>query len=272
METRVSISEAQKLSPKTFPNLAVGCIVLTANATPPRSASPPGVDQTKRKETNMLKQFDPRPLYDIYAIAIRLRERLNGGMPRNKELIRAWVESTTGFKDEATEKLIQADADLVVNAVAEKMWIGFPEDAAKGIFIECRQVKAMLKQSASLLGITKKKLGSKQVLAEGMEVKALDGGSRIYLGKMGPDGTEEKAIHVMTAQGPRTALKKTDFINSPELVFELWVLKTATAEKRHVGEDEVTSILQHAQENGLGASRSQGHGKFDVVAFKKLEA
>jgi len=215
------------------------------------------------------ERFDPRRLYDIYRVTIAVRDRVCGGMPKNKELIKTWVESTTGYADEKSEKLTQENAELVVNEVAEKSWIDFPEDK-QGLFIPARNVKAMLKQSASLLGVTKKKLGSKQILAEGMEVKAVNGHDRIYLGKKTIDGTDESAIHVMTAQGPRTALRRMDYVTKPTLTFEIWVLGTAALEKRHVGEAELVEILTHAQENGCGASRSQGEGKFDVVEFEKI--
>jgi hypothetical protein len=215
------------------------------------------------------ERFNPRRLYDVYRVTVTVRDRVCGGMPKNKELIKTWVESTTGYSDEKSEKLTQENAELVVNEVAEKSWIGFPEDE-KGLFIPARNLKAMLKQSASLLGVTKKKLGSKQVLAEGMEVKAVDGGDRVYLGKKKVDGTDESAIHVMTAQGPRTALRRMDYVTKPTLTFEVWVLGTAAQEKRHVGEAELIEILTHAQENGCGASRSQGEGKFDIVEFEKI--
>lgn len=140
----------------------------------------------------------------------------------------------------------------------------------KGVYIECRQVKAAVKQSASVLGITRKKTGSKQILAEGGEVKALDGGDRLYLGKTEPDGFEERPIHVMTAQGPRTALKRVDYCENVKLEFEIWILRTNAQEKRHIGEDELVTILTFMQENGVGADRSQGGGKMDVVEFTKV--
>ena len=42
---------------------------------------------------------------------------------------------------------------------------------------------------------------------------------------------------------------------------------TAPGEKRHIGEAELKDIFAFAQENGLGADRSQGRGKFVVTAF-----
>jgi hypothetical protein len=219
------------------------------------------------------ERFSPARLYDRYRVKIAICDRICGGMPKNPDLIKTWVESTTGHADEITEKLIQENAELVVNAVAEKCWNGFPEDPKHGLFIPCRNIKACLKQSAQLLGIYKKQRGSKQIMAEGMEVKANEFNGRtdrVYLGKKAPDGTDESAIHVMTAQGPRTALRRMDYVTQPEISFEIWVLKTATQETRHIGEEQLVEILTHAQENGLGASRSQGEGKFEVVEFQKI--
>ena len=141
-----------------------------------------------------------------------------------------------------------------------------------GLYIETRQVKAMLKQSASLLRITTQKIGSKQILAEGMEVKGLPPTpERLYLGCEQPDGHNEGPIHVKTAQGPRTSIKRVDYVERAELRFEIWVLKTAAQEKRHIGKADLERILTHAQENGLGADRSQTRGKFDVVKFGDWE-
>lgn len=215
-----------------------------------------------------MNRFDPRSLYDVYELSIQFRTRICGGMPRNKDLIRSWVEATTEHADSKTEELIKENLDLLVNDKADKSWIGFAQDT-KGLLIQTRQVKAMLKQSAQVLGITNQKRGSKQIFAEGMEVKAMDGGDRIYLGVQEPTAYHEGPIHVMTAQGPRTALRRMDYVERPLLRFEIWVLKTNAQEKRHVGEEDLVTILRHAQENGLGSSRSQGEGKFDIVEFKR---
>ena len=215
----------------------------------------------------MDKRFQSRGLYDIYRCTIAFRDRLCGGVPRNKELIKAWVTAGTEHNDEMSEAQTQEAKDAIINDVAEKSWIGFFEDAEKGLWMHTRNVKSAFKQGASMLRITTTKIGSKQIFAEGSEIKGLDGSDRIYLDRKTPDGTDEKPIHVMTAQGPRTALKRFDYVTKAKISFELWVLKTAVAEKRHVGEEELIRVLTFLQENGIGADRSQGEGKFDVIEF-----
>lgn len=215
--------------------------------------------------------IDSTELYDRYTITAQVRERLDGGVPRDPELIKQWVAAKTGFADEQTQKQIEEHMPDIVAATegaADAMWCGFKKDAT-GQYIETRQVKAMLRECAVVLGITKAKRGSRQIIQHGFEVKGAEGGSKIYLDVKNP-GTSEGPIHVMTPQGPRSALKRCDYIGAGStLEFEVWILKTHAAETRHLGEKELRQLFALAQEDGLGANRSQGSGKFNVTAFDK---
>lgn len=213
--------------------------------------------------------IDNSHLYDRYTVTVSVRERLTGGVPKNPELIRAWVESTTEHADEQSEALVAEAVEKLVETTTEKCWTGFYADE-NGVFIEPRQIKALLRECGSLLQTFQTKRGSKQIYQHGLEVKALDGGSRIYLGKPKADGFVEMPIHVQTAQGPRSALKRFDYVEGVKFSFQIWCLKTKAQEKRHLGEETLRDWLALAQENGLGANRSQGYGKFDVLEFKAL--
>jgi hypothetical protein len=228
-------------------------------------------------------------MYDIYRMTIKFREHIHGGMPKSEDLIRMWVESRTGHSDKKTDEQVEEAIEVAVEEEAERNWVGFASDK-RGLFIYARNIKAMFRENASVLQITVKKRGSKQILQHGFEVKALkeklpplveelkEGeqeppfkADRIYFHQGKPDGVEERPIHVMTAKGPRTALKRNDYGECVELSFEVWILATHAAENRHIGEKELVAMLTLAQENGLGADRSQGHGKFDVVEFEQVQ-
>jgi len=225
--------------------------------------------------------LDPRPLYDIYEVTCKLREKMYGGMSKDPEVIKAWVKATTGYDDELTAVQTAEALEVATEEKAEGMWTGFPKDE-RGLFVWTRQVKALLRESAIVLGITKKKRGSREIVHHGFEVKGEGGGSRVYLGGGGegggmgggvlgePDGADEGPIHVMTPRGPRTALKRQDYVEGRTFAFGVWILKTHPSETRHLGQVDVTQMLTFAQEDGLGASRSQGHGKFDVVRLDKV--
>ena len=227
--------------------------------------------------------FDARKLYDIYQCTIALRDKICGGTPRNEGVLRSAIIANTGHDDDVTKGQIAeaianspkgsatSEVDDMVEEKIEKSWNGFPKDE-KGLFIWARQVKALFKESATMLRVTVDKRGSKQIFQHGFEIKGPDADDRLYLQKQEADGFDEGPIHVQTAQGPRTALKCVDYVSQPRLSFEIWVLTTMPADKRHIGENDVKLLLTFAQENGLGADRSQGRGKFDVIEFSKLKA
>lgn len=222
----------------------------------------------------MTSIIDSSELYDRYRIGITIRERMDGGVPKDPKLIEQWVAAKTGHKDEETQKQVEShmpDVEAAADEVAETMWCGFKRDVEREfIFIETRQVKAMLRECCVVLGITKKKRGSRQVIQHGFEIKGLEGGSKIPI-NVKSEGTHEGAIHVMTPQGPRSALKRVDYVGpDSSLVFELWVLGTHHTETRHLGEKDIRRMFALAQEDGLGANRSQGSGKFDVTEFEVL--
>jgi hypothetical protein len=225
------------------------------------------------------EKFDARKLYDVYRVTIAFREKLCGGKPANEELLADHIRRQTGHDDELTKRLIEeaksptATSEGLAELTEEKLEKSrtrFLEERGKGLYIESFQVKACFKQSASMLGFYKKKRGTKNMCAEGAEIKGIDHESRIYLGKLVPDGTDESVVHAMTPRGPISGIKHVDYVERVTLSFEIWVLKTPSAETRHVGESDVVEILTFAQENGLGAERSRGFGKFSVVEFQKL--
>jgi CRISPR/Cas system CSM-associated protein Csm4 (group 5 of RAMP superfamily) len=209
-------------------------------------------------------------MYNIYKIQLTIRDKICGGMPKNPDLLKGWIAATTEHQDEVTDKQVEEARDALLEPTQEKSWNGFPADD-KGLFIWSRSVKALFKECASMLRITTQKIGSKQILQHGFEVKGLVKSDRVYFGKDKPDGFDEGPIHVQTAQGPRSAIKRVDYVTGVTIEFEVWVLHTNHAEKRHLGEEELVEMLRFGQENGLGADRSQGHGKFDVTGFEALQ-
>jgi hypothetical protein len=216
-------------------------------------------------QTELVSVLDSSDLYDTYEATIHMTSKLCGGIPKNPAMIADWIKARTGFDDEKTADQI-ADMEAHVDEQAEKSWIGFYRDE-RGICLECRGVKAMFKECASVLRITEQKRGCKQIFQHGFEVKAVDGGNVIPLGLAEPHGWFEAVCHSMTPKGPRSSLKRVDYVEDINVHFRVLVLKTALQETRHIGEAEIRRILAFAQENGVGADRSQGRGKFVVTRF-----
>ncbi len=223
-------------------------------------------------------RFNTDRLYDMYKVSITFRDKLCGGKPCNDELLADHIRRTTGHDDELTKRQIaEATSKLpslegleeIEEQELEKSSTRFLSDE-NGLYIDTYQIKAMFRQSASMLGIYKKKRGTKNMCAEGAEIKGADHESRVYLYKEKADGTDESVVHAMTPKGPISGIKRVDYCSGVVLNFQIWVLKTSAAETRHIGQDDIIEILTFAQENGLGADRSRGFGKFNVTEFSKV--
>ena len=224
----------------------------------------------------MAYDFSPQKLYDIYNVEIRFREKVCGGKP-HASLLEDHIIRKTGHDDELTKRLIEQakegappdEGDLEEKVQQSSTRFLSDND---GLYIDAYQAKAMLRQSGSMLGLYRKRIGTKQVCAEGMEVKGVLHERRLHFGRHAPTGTYEATVHVTTAKGKISGIKRVDYLEGDDLhlPFQVWILKTEAAEKRHVGEKDLVEILRFSQENGLGADRSQGYGKFDVVKFEKI--
>ncbi|MGH9266831.1 MAG: hypothetical protein ACRD0D_01500 [Acidimicrobiales bacterium] len=205
--------------------------------------------------------------YDKYDLSLTVTD-LVGGTPKNPELIRAWHAARwpagTGrlglgdpaTPEEATERTIQALGAGVDDDPAAAMWSGFVEvDGTPAL--ESRQVKAALKEAANILRdqeefyVRGKPIFLRSKLAEQVFVLPK------VLPLTGKVETREHPVHAMTRQGPRTSLKRVDYIRTAGLAATLAVAGLGT-----FTEDRLRSLLDYAAINGLGAERSQGHGQF----------
>lgn len=222
-------------------------------------------------------------LFTRYRVTIQMRDRIVGGVPKRADVIEGWLRTNTGIEqteelramtrrtlleigvdvpEEATfEQMVEASKALA----AERSTVGFKVDPTLGLYIETRQFKAMLKECTAILftgeekwGKTKK--GPKNYLAERVFLE----GDRIYLDRMVPDGVEMMIGHVSGPQGPRSTLTYYEYVRAPRLVVTILSLRDS------IELDHWQMILGLAQENGLGAVRSQGHGRFDVTDVARV--
>lgn len=234
---------------------------------------------------NLFKEFAEQTLwepFDYYMAQIKVGE-LAGGIPKNKDLIKAWVWAKNKEKSEEVLKSIyQATLEELgdkTDEVAEKGWTTFKYDE-RGLYIEGRQLKAMMKESANI--IKKIAPGASNKPKKETEVEEVTGitnlkskiadhtfvmNERVHLGKTQDDiFMVEQAIHVMTPQGERSSIKRTDHVRNVELSFVIKILR-----KSEITKATLMAILHYSQSIGLGADRSQGLGVFEVKTVVKLE-
>jgi hypothetical protein len=217
--------------------------------------------------------------WDTYTVTIQFNDRCIGGIPIASEngridVYRGWlkgqdIEDDPTFTKPLAEALAD-DPDMPVASDDEVVGIsGFRRDD-NGLYIEARQVKAMLKEAAQRLGYVKAKRGARQVLQHDLHVRASNGaGQKLYLGKSEPDGIETRPIAVVTPQGPRSSIKAFEFVtNEQRLSWRVRVLADGIG-NGIIGEDELSAMLELGQELGLGADRSQGEGTFTLERFER---
>jgi len=216
-----------------------------------------------------------------YRVEIAFRNKILGGIPKAPDVIESWLRTKTLVSD-AEELGYMARETLRQNGVepgeanigdmiqaseqmaATKSTNGFKVDNG-GLYIEGRQVKALLKEVTNVAfagkrwGPTNK--GPKNYVAERVFVVE----DRIHLGRQKPDGIEQIIGHVSGPQGVRSTLAYH------ELVFQGSCSFTVMSFEDCITADQWMKLLTLGEEEGIGACRSQGHGRFAVQAFDKLK-
>jgi hypothetical protein len=236
-------------------------------------------------------------LFAAYAVQLKFEDKLMGGVPKNPKVIQGWLRAKAGITEArelfqvtartmeengtplgvSPSALAEMDADEMYNIIdrateehaALKSTNGFKSDD-DGLYIEDRQVKAMLKESTNIVfpyqkgkkdgqwGTTKKT--PKSFLAETVFVRP----GRLYLGTEEPDGIELMPGHVKDQLGKRSTLTYHEYVERPVLNFEVEVMRD------ELTLDQWGLVWLHAQSNGLGALRSQSHGRFEVTKFERV--
>jgi len=218
-------------------------------------------------------------MYIYFDVALQFRDRLLGGVPKNPDVMKVWIEQRTGLTGDSAEAILtRTKADMgadgltgeEIDELAKMQWTGFRGDET-GIYLSDYNIVAMLKEAASILkgsvGIYK----FKSFVAE--RVTCIP--ARIYIGTE-PAGTVESVKHLTDMRGnPVSALGRADYVERPLVEFRLKVLNDAIpvkadgkARASHVGPEEyIPWLLECGEEEGLGKDRAMQNGKFNVVRF-----
>lgn len=225
-------------------------------------------------------------VFATYRVTLQFRGQIMGGTPKDPKVIEGWLRAKAGIDDDLevrkallrTLQELDPDATFDPDASFEELVAaserlasslqtnGFKRDNTSGLYIESRQIKACIKESTNVMfagerwGKTRK--GPKSFVAE----RAFVNPDRIYLGRREPDGVDLVVGHIADRAGKRSTITYYEYVTQPEITFELLSAEDA------VELDWWTRLWVHAQENGIGALRSQGYGRFDVVAWEQLGA
>ncbi len=217
-----------------------------------------------------------------YQAELQVRERLTGGVPKDPETIKKWLKSRLEMEDRALIELATETHAAMVGEDGERPTTDELLDALSGqveagngfkrmdgqLVYEGRCLKAGLKEAANVAypgtnfpGKPKDvRKGLMRYLAERVFVEE-DG---IPLGVDAPTLTEQRVKHIMTPQGPRSAINVVDIVEKPRLTATIAVLDDC------LPAEVWGSIWVALEEIGIGADRARSDGKFDLVRWDRL--
>jgi hypothetical protein len=251
--------------------------------------------------------FDDRrdDLFTFYACTLKIRDRILGGVPSDANLIEAWIMRNTGItrKEEMQRLTLQTIREITgmdvgqeldldpsksyesvkeaAKAIAGKSQTTVFKRNSRGLYIESRQVKAMLREATHILwpsnrGSTKwgasrvtNKQGQESVvggkapksyLIESVSIEPL----HIPLGVMAPTGIDLAVQHIVDRSGPRSALSYYEFVEQCEINLVVKVLHD------QIHPDVWIDLWRYCESHGLGAKRSQDHGRFKCVNWRQI--
>lgn len=193
--------------------------------------------------------------------------RLAGGIPTDPKVAEGWLKTKLAPKDEilreaVAETMIERGVgveEATAEVVATKNLNGFKRTEAGVLYIEGRQVKAMIKESANVRwagnrwGPTRK--GTLSFFAEHVFVQD----DIIELGVTAPSGINQRFVHTRFGSG----IQYEEYIEDA-------VVEFVVATDYKFDKEEWGLLFLTAEQNGLGASRSQGFGRFTVTDWKEL--
>lgn len=195
-----------------------------------------------------------------------------GGVPSDPNVAEGWLKTKLAASDDLIRETVaatMAERGITVDQATEevsklKHLNGFKRDE-QGLYIEGRQVKAALKEAASVAvasgklngrGWGKTNKGLMGYLAEHVMVVE----DRVHLGIQEPTGIIQRFVHTWRGTG----------IQYEEYVEDCKVSFTVITDHKFA-EEEWAMIWLTGEQQGLGASRSQGFGRYTIVGWSQIK-
>jgi hypothetical protein len=192
---------------------------------------------------------------------------LAGGVPTDPKVAEGWLRTKMADKDDLIREMVattMAERGIPAEeAIAEvdslKHLNGFKRNA-DGLYIEGRQVKAAIKEAANVRwpkdrwGPSRK--GTLSYFAEHVFVVE----DTIPLGVVEASGINQRFVHTWRGTG----------IQYEEYVTDAKVSFTVVTDSEELTRDRWGMLWLTGEQQGVGASRSQGFGRYEIVEWESL--
>lgn len=194
-----------------------------------------------------------------------------GGTPTDPKVAEGWLKTKLGIdkedliREKVAETMIErgVTADEATSIVSDHKHLnGFKRDE-RGLYIEGRQLKAALKEAASVAvaagkltsrGWGKTNKGLLSYMAEHVFVVE----DRLHLGVSEPTGIAQRFVHTFRGTG----IQYEEYVEAAKVDFTVISDHDFSAK-------EWAAIWTCGEQNGIGASRSQGFGRYEVTRWDR---
>lgn len=248
------------------------------------------VKQVKQSKYGSLRELFG-DTWERWPLQLTFTTALCGGKPKNPDVLKDWAEArmaTAAGHKKLQEGLIpprsidaiteehKATVDPLpedVDKAMEKSWVGFSKDD-EGLFVPAAHVRAHAKDCAGIIGETLRNVGTPHQILQfraKLVPRLYVEGQRLYIrnadGKIfqEPSGYRDATMNVMTAQGPRTCLKRVDYIDGAVIDCVLLFLRGAGMLMDHVW-----GCFNYGRVHGFGQDRSLQFGRYTFEIGERL--
>lgn len=208
-----------------------------------------------------------------YRFAGTLRvTRICGGVPSDPNVAETWLKAKLGVADETVlqrqvaevmaERGVALD-EAIADVNRNRYLTGFKRDD-QGIYIEGRQIKAAIKE-ATEIAVASGKIEQKGWGTTRKWIKAFTAEhicvieDRIHLGVTEPTGISQRFVHSRFG----SSLQYQEYVDDVDIHF------TVTTDYEFSEQHWAMTWLTGEQQ-GLGATRSQGYGRYTVTRWEAL--
>lgn len=196
-----------------------------------------------------------------------------GGTPTDPKVAEGWLRTKLGVdKDDLIRSMVaevMVERGVTADEAAEivntnKHLNGFKRDE-NGLYIEGRQLKAALKEAASIAvaagaltarGWGKTNKGLLSYLAEHVFVRE----DKLHLGVAEPTGIAQRFVHTFRGSG----IQYEEYVEDAKIDFTVM-------SDHDFADKEWAAIWLRGEQNGIGASRSQGFGRYTVTRWERIK-
>ena len=207
-------------------------------------------------------------------VTIKFREKLLGGVGASLDAVAAQLKAHK-VEDKFDINEIEdpaVRAELIEQIEDQGLCQFHRRNEKPGIWFPTNNIKAGFKENWSVLGYTKEYFGTRGVVREALFVRSMTPAPSIEwdwvpLGEY-PDNTLTSVSHTSGPKGPVSALKRNEYVEKRTISFLLCIERRLAATR--LFDEAIGRTLLHFGDHGLGASRSQGYGKFDVLSTEDV--